>query len=726
MKQHPFNHVRQSVLALLLAAAALPLQAQMKKGQQMEQRARALIEQMTADEKISQLMNDAPGIDRLGLKPYNWWSEALHGVGRTGRATVFPEPIGLGATFDPALVQAIGDAVSTEARAKFNVAQRMHNYSQYAGLTFWAPNVNIFRDPRWGRGMETYGEDPLLTGTLGVAYVHGMQGTDPFYLKTAACGKHFAVHSGPESTRHEANVNPSRRDLYATYLPAFRMLVQEGRVETIMGAYNALYGESCSGSRLLLTDILRGEWGFRGHIVSDCGAVDDIYKGHKIAKNAAEAAAIAIKSGLNLECGQTFKALRQVLDQGLITEKDLDHALLPLMMTRLRLGIVFDDPDCPFNTFGEEVIGQQSHIDLARRAAQESMVLLKNDRQTLPLAKDIQTLYVVGPAATDVFYQMGNYYGVSNHYSTYLQGIVDKVSAGTSINYKQGFMPLTNNLNTIDWSTGEARQADVCVLFLGNNGNTEGEEGDAIASDQTGDRHSLALPASQMEYFRKIADGHKNRLVVVLTGGSPIDVREIAEKADAVVMAWYSGQEGGMALGDLLFGDADFTGRLPITFPLDDALLPPFDDYSMQGRTYRYTDANVLFPFGYGLSYAHVEYSDLTVGKPLKNKDIQATVRLTNTSSRNVTEVLQAYVTTPAAEKGGELRQLALFQRIDLRAGESRVVSCTIPADRLKTIQNDGTAKLLKGTYTLSIGAASPGPRTEQLGVSIATTQFKL
>ncbi|MBO4600471.1 MAG: glycoside hydrolase family 3 C-terminal domain-containing protein [Bacteroidales bacterium] len=711
---------------LLLSASFCTLQAQMKKGQIMEQRARELISQMTVDEKIGQLMNDAPGIERLGLKPYNWWGEALHGVGRTGRATVFPEPIGLGATFDPALLHAIGDVISTEARAKFNIAQQMQNYGQYAGLTFWAPNVNIFRDPRWGRGMETYGEDPFLTGTLGVAYVRGMQGDDPFYLKAAACGKHFAVHSGPELTRHEANVEPTRRDLYATYLPAFKMLVQEGKVEIIMGAYNALYGESCSGSKLLLTDILRHDWGFRGHIVSDCGAVDDIYQGHKIAKTAAEAAAIAIKSGLNLECGSTLKALRQALDQGLVSEADLDRALLPLMTTRLRLGIAFNDPDCPYNLFGEEVIGQQSHIDLALRAAQESMVLLKNDG-VLPLSKQVRTLFVAGPGATDIYYLMGNYYGVSNHYSTFLQGIVDKVSAGTTINYKQGFMPMTHNLNAVDWSIDDARSADITVLVMGNNGNTEGEEGDAIASDNTGDRSSLTLSEPQMTYLRKIGQNHKNKIIIVLTGGSPIDLREINQYADAVVMAWYPGQEGGLALGDLLFGDANFSGRLPITFPVDAALLPPFDDYTMQGRTYRYTDANTLYPFGYGLSYGKVEYSDLSiVGKPNPKQGVTATVTLTNPSNYDLTETAQVYVSVPTA--GGEvpLRQLVGFQRVELKAGESRTVTFSIPTARLQTIQADGTPKLLKGNYTLTISAAAPCARSEQLGVSMVSTTFKM
>ncbi|MBQ4174824.1 MAG: glycoside hydrolase family 3 protein, partial [Prevotella sp.] len=355
---------------------------------QLEQQATDIIKQMTLEEKFSQMMNETPGISRLGIEPYDWWNEALHGVARSGRATVFPQPIGMGATFDPDLVKEVGDAIATEGRAKYIVARKNKNYARYTGLTFWSPNINIFRDPRWGRGMETYGEDPYLTGTMGTAFVQGIQGDDPVYLKAAACGKHYAVHSGPEATRHSVNVEPSKRDLWETYLPAFKMLVEKGKVEIIMGAYNRVYGESASGSKFLLTDILRNQWGFKGHIVSDCGAVTDIYSGHKIAKTEAEACAIAIKAGLNVECGTTFKALKTALDEQLLTEGDIDKALMPLMMTRLKLGLLKPDKQCPYNEMDESVIGSEKHIALARKVAEESMVLLKNDG-VLPLKKDI-------------------------------------------------------------------------------------------------------------------------------------------------------------------------------------------------------------------------------------------------------------------------------------------------------------------------------------------------
>lgn len=725
------------VLIVAALMVAIPSMAQTKE-EQMTQRAKDIIAQMTVDEKISQLMNETPGIPRLGIKPYDWWNEALHGVGRDGRATVFPMPIGLGATFNPDLVRRIGDAVATEGRAKYEVAQRLSNYSRYTGLTFWSPNVNIFRDPRWGRGMETYGEDPLLSGTLGTAYVRGLQGDDPFYLKVGACAKHFAVHSGPEGTRHEANVEPSRRDLFETYLPAFKMLVQQGKVEVVMGAYNRVYGSSASGSEFLLTDILRKAWGFRGHIVSDCGAVTDIYSGHHIAKTEAEACAIAIKAGLNVECGQSFKHLKEALDQQLLTEADIDQALLPLIMTRLKLGILEPDADCPYNHIDESVICCEAHSNLALQAATQSMVLLKNDsislplsqggghRPLLPLRKDIHTLFVAGPMAADAFCLMGNYFGLSNRYSTYLQGIVDKVSNGTSVNYRPAFLSYGPNKNSINWAVGEAAEPEVTIIVMGNDGNAEGEEGEAIASS-LGDRTSIQLPQSQMKYLREVRKLKKEGLVVVLTGGSPIDVREIMELADAVVMAWYPGQEGGRALGDLLFGDANFSGRLPITFPADLSRLPAFEDYSMQGRTYKYMTDNIALPFGYGLSYGRISYTDAAiVGKVRNGQPVTAELTLKNDSPYDVDEILQSYLAVPNAGKGSPLQRLVAFQRVSLKSGSSQRVRITIPADQLLTVQADGTEKLQRGLYRLTFSAAAPCLRSHQLGVSQIGVEFKI
>ncbi len=687
---------------------------------QLEQKARDIIAQLSLDEKISQLMNETPGVPRLGIEPYDWWNEGLHGVGRDGRATVFPQPIGLGATFDPDLIRKVGDVIATEGRAKYYVARKNKNYARYTGLTFWSPNINIFRDPRWGRGMETYGEDPYLTGTLGTAYVKGMQGDDPVYLKVAACGKHYAVHSGPEGTRHSANIEPSARDLWETYLPAFRMLVQEGKVETIMGAYNRVYGESCSGSKFLLTDVLRKKWGFKGHVVSDCGAVTDIYAGHKIAKTEAEACAIAIKAGLNVECGNTFRAMKEAIDQHLLTEADLDHALLPLMMTRLKLGILQKDDECPYNHISEDVICSEPNIELSKQAAVESMVLLKNNG-VLPLKKDIHTLFVTGAGAADAFWLMGNYFGISNRYCTYLQGIVSKVSNGTAVNYRPGVLESAPTRNSINWAVDEAAGAEVTIIVMGNNGNLEGEEGEAIDSDTRGDRVGIRLPESQMKFLRDIRALKKSGIVVVLTGGSPVDMREISELADAVVMAWYPGQEGGYALGDLLFGDANFSGRLPVTFPADGDLLPDFEDYSMRGRTYKYMTDNIFYPFGFGLTYGKVEYSGAQVKTDKRKTTVTAT--LSNPSECPVTEVAQVYVSAPGAGVSAPLQQLAAFQRVKLAPGETQVVSFDIAPQQMMTVDENGDSRLVKGEYTFTVSAAAPSARSLELGVSMTSAK---
>lgn len=714
---------KKNMMVAALMVAATPVMAQPKL-EQLEQEANALIEKMTLEEKFSQLMNETPGIPRLGIEPYDWWNEGLHGVGRSGRATVFPQPIGLAATFNADLVKHIGDAIATEARAKYVVARRNKNYARYTGLTFWSPNVNIFRDPRWGRGMETWGEDPFLTGTLGTAFVRGMQGDDPVYLKVAACGKHYAVHSGPEATRHEANVEPSKRDLWETYLPAFEMLVKEGKVEIIMGAYNRVYGESASGSKLLLTDILRQQWGFKGHIVSDCGAVTDIFSGHHIAKTEAEACAIAIKAGLNVECGTSFRALKEALDQQLLTEDDINRALKPLMMTRLKLGIIHDDPDCPYNHVGEEQIGSAEHISLARQAAVEGMVLLKNERGALPIDKNIHTLFVTGAGAADAFWLMGNYFGISDRYSTYLQGIVSKVSNGTAVNYRPGVLENTPTRNAINWAVDEAAGAEKTIVIMGNNGNLEGEEGEAIDSER-GDRESISIPASQMDFLRQICRRKKQGVIVVLTGGSPVDVREVCQLADAVVMAWYPGQEGGYALGDVLFGDANFSGRLPITFPEDGDRLPPLADYSMRGRTYKYMTDNIYFPFGYGLSYGHVDYADMQV-KADRKAGVTLSLTLTNNSDHAVSETPQVYISAPGAGTTAPLQQLVAFSRVTMEPGQTLSTRFDIPAERLMTVQEDGSRKLLKGEYTVTVASAAPSSRSQALGVQALSAKVKL
>ncbi len=721
-------------ILILLSSIACSLNASNKKVKKQltptrfEQRVNELIAQMTLDEKISQLMNGSDGIERLGILPYDWWNEALHGVARNGRATVFPQAIGMAATFDTTLVHNIATAISDEARAKFNTAQKMGNYSKYAGLTFWTPNVNIFRDPRWGRGQETYGEDPYLTSCIGVTFARGLQGDHPKYLKTAACAKHFAVHSGPEALRHEFNVNPSRKDLYETYLPAFEALVKKANVEAVMGAYNRVYGESASGSQFLLKDILRDQWGFNGHIVSDCGAIEDIWKHHKIAKNPAEACAIAVKVGLNINCGMTYKYLHEAMDQKLITEEDIDRLLYPALMTRFKLGMFDAKEENPYNSIPESVVGSEKHVQLAHQAAAESMVLLQNRDNVLPLDKNIKKLYVTGPYAADVNVLMGNYYGASDRFSTFLQGIVGKVNLGTTVEYKIGILPTTPNNNPIDWTTPDAKMSDAIIVVLGESNLTEGEEGDAIASMHKGDRETIALPAHQIAFLKKLRDNNKKPIITVLTGGSPIALTEVCEYSDAVIMAWYPGQEGGLALGDVIFGDAVPSGRLPITFPVTEKTLPAYEDYSMKGRTYRYMSDNIMFPFGYGLSYTTFAYSDLKVTSGAMNgkKDITVEVTVKNTGNVGGREVVQLYLSLPKAGKSNPYSSLVAFDKVDIPAGGSKTVKFTVAKEQLQSVLENGSKKTLKGNYRLTASASAPSARSSELGATSVSLDFSL
>lgn len=710
--------MKRSLLVLLCAASVLVSCRHENETTlpDLSQQVEALLDSMTVDEKIGQLMNATPDIERLGIKPYDWWNEGLHGVGRNGRATVFPQPIGLAASFDTLLLRKIGDAIAEEARAKFNVAQRLGNYGRNVGLTFWSPNINIFRDPRWGRGMETYGEDPYLTGRLGCSFVRGMQGDDPRYLKVAACAKHFAAHSGPEATRHGADVHPPMKDLFETYLPAFEMLVKEARVEAVMTAYNAVYGDCCSASPFLLQDILRNRWHFEGHIVSDCDAVTDIYSGHHCTRCEMGAAVMALKAGLNLECGRSLRTLTEAYALHLIDEKDLDNALRPTLLTRFKLGIMHDDPQCPYNNIPASRIGSPEHRQLAKRAATESMVLLKNNG-ILPLDRNMHRLNLSGSGATDIFYQMGNYYGLSSRYSTYLEGIVGKVSDGTSVTFRPGFLLADAPKNDINWAVGDAAEADVAIVFMGNNGSMEGEEGESIASPSRGDRLDLRLPESQMNYLRAVKQSKGGRIVVVLTGGGPIDLREICELADAVVMTWYSGEAGGEALSDLLFGDANFSGRLPVTFPESVEKLPPFEDYSMRERTYKYMTDNILFPFGYGLSYGKVIYGDAEA-RVNEDRTVTVSVDLKNPSEFDIDETVQFYHASPEAGNGTPRSELVAFSRERIAAGQSRRVSVQIPLEHFETVLEDGSRTLLKGVHTLHVSSAAPTYRNAALEVS--------
>lgn len=692
-----------------------------------QQRIDALLGAMTVEEKISQLLYDSPGIPRLGILPYNWWNEALHGVGRNGRATVFPQPIGLAATFDENLISRVATAISDEARAKFNIAQGMGNYSRYAGLTFWSPNVNLFRDPRWGRGMETYGEDPYLQAVLGTAFVKGLQGDDPKHMKAAACAKHFVVHSGPEALRHEFNAVAPLKDFYESYLPAFEALVKDGGVECVMCAYNRTYGEPACGSDFLLKDILRADWGFKGHVVSDCWAVNDFYLHHKVAADKAEAAAWALKAGTDVNCGDSYEALPEALERNLISESDIDTALRRLLNTKLKLGLF--DQNTAWSDMQAGTVESDLHVDLSREAAQKSIVLLKNANGVLPLDKNIRNLYVTGPHVSSSEILLGNYYGLSSDMVTILEGIVGRVSTGTSVNYKYGQLPYRSNVNPSDSATGDARYADATIVVLGLSGIFEGEEGAAIASPSKGDRLVLDLPEGQLEFLRKLRSRTTNPLIVVLTGGSPITAPEVEELADAIVFAWYPGQQGGNAVADVIFGDFNPSGRLPITFPVSVDQLPPFEDYSMKGRTYRFMTQKPLYPFGFGLSYTTFEYAELRLSaERVKAGDpLQVEVSVRNTGDVDGSEIVQLYLGTRSAPFMTPISTLVGFKPVSIPAGGKVAVQFTIQPEQMKSFNDEGEALLVKGAYTVRAGGVSPGERSEELmGDKLKAAQFEL
>jgi len=685
--------------------------------QPVDVRAKDLVSRMTLEEKVAQTMQNAPAIPRLGLPAYKWWNECLHGVGRAGRATVFPQAIGLAATFDPALVREVGAAISDEARAKANAEAAAGRSGHLHGLTFWTPNINIFRDPRWGRGQETYGEDPYLTSRMGVAFVEGLQGDDPRFLKVAACAKHYAVHSGPEGLRHSFDAVVSRRDMAETYLPAFRALVEEADVESVMCAYNRTNGEPCCGSPSLLREILREGWGFDGHVVSDCGAIEDIDRHHGVTRDRAESAALALRSGTNLNCGRANQALVEAVERGLVTEEELDASLATLLATRFRLGLFDPSQEVPYTSIPIEVVGCEEHRALARRAAAESVVVLKNEAGVLPLATDLGRIFVTGPMAADVQVLLGNYYGVNESLTTILEGIVGAVGPVTVVEYRQGTLMDRENVNAMDWFSNEARRADVTIAVMGISGLLEGEEGESIASSFRGDRLEIGLPPHQIEFLKTIREKAET-LVVVLTGGSALAIPEVHEMADAVVMAWYPGQEGGHGVADVLFGKVAPSGKLPVTVPVSTEQLPPFDDYSMTGRTYRYMTYEPLYPFGFGLSTTTFRFELAAPAELAVDPDepVEIRVQVTNTGSRSGTEVVQLYVSGPGAGARRPIVTLAGLERVSLAAGESRIVTFAVSADMLMRIDDGGETVLDPGIYTLTVGGASPGLRSEALG----------
>jgi beta-glucosidase len=837
-----------------------------------EERAADLVSRMTLDEKISQLQNDAAAIPRLNVPAYEWWNEALHGIARAGSATVFPQAIGLAATFDPRLMQEVAAAISDEGRAKHGEAERRGQHGRYQGLDFWSPNINIFRDPRWGRGQETYGEDPYLTSRMGVAFVTGLQGSDPRYIKVGATAKHYAVHSGPEAERHHFDVHPGEQDLYETYLPAFRALVQEGHVSAVMGAYNRVNGESASASPRLLQEILRKQWGFDGYIVSDCDSIEDIFKQHKIVDSAQAAAALGLKSGLDLNCGNTYAALAGAVKQGLVTEAQIDVSLRRLMLARMRLGM-FDPPaQVKWAQIPYSVNQSPRNDQLALRAAQSSIVLLKNDR-LLPLSRDIGTLAVIGPTADDVMALLGNYYGTPASPVTVLQGIRAAVGAKTKVLYSrgadlvegreeprsapaidpqylrpsrdssahglkgdyfsgrdftgeplltrtdarvsfrwdrgsptddlvaQGQLPadkaLPNDNFCVRW-TGQllppasgryemtvgaddgfrlfidgkqiidnwqinsrmqsksafvdlqagraydikleyfdnirdaevrlawrlpgakppfeealdaAKAADVVVFVGGLTGDVEGEEMKvSYPGFAGGDRTDLRLPSTQEKLLEAVRATGKP-VVLVLTTGSALAVDWAKEHLPAILVAWYPGQRGGDAVADVLFGGANPAGRLPVTFYKAADKLPPFDDYTMRGRTYRYFEGEPLFPFGYGLSYTQFEYSGLQIDhSPVAERDtVHVSLDVKNVGARAGDEVVQLYVREMAPRERRAVKTLRGVERLTLKPGETRRASFTlVPEKDFSHYDVEHKRYAVNGgSYELQVGASS-------------------
>ena len=677
-----------------------------------ETRVRDLVARLTLQEKIGQLVYNAPAIPRFNIPSYDYWSEALHGVARSGRATVFPQAIGMAATWNPMLVRRVASAIGDEVRAKHHEAVRRNGFSGHnQGLNVWSPNVNIFRDPRWGRGQETWGEDPFFTGEMGAAFVRGIQGDHPKYLKTAACAKHYAVHSGPEKDRHHFNASVSERDLRETYLPAFKKLVTEARVEAVMGAYNRTNDEPCCASQKLLVDILRGEWEFEGHVVSDCGALADIHDHHHVTAGAPESAALAIKHGCDLDCGGVYEQLGIAIQRGLVAEADVDLALTRVLTSRFKLGL-FDPPEAvPYASISTSIINCVEHRALARRAAVESIVLLKNKGNILPIAPDVRSIFVTGSNAADVHVLLGNYYGISETLTTILQGIIQRVPEGVRVDYRPGTTLVQLGRGPINYAMHGAASYDLTIACLGTSPLMEGEEGESILSEQAGDRVNIGLPSTQVDFIKRLAASGA-KIVLVLTGGSAIALGEIADLVEAIVFVWYPGQEGGAAVADVLFGDANPAGRLPITFYQSVDQLPPFEDYNMTGRTYRYMTQAPLYPFGYGLSYTHFEYANLKMEAfeiPADGR-INISLDVRNDGDRAGDEVVQLYVCYPDSKVARPAKELRGFQRVSLAPGESKTVTFTLEAHQLVYYGNGGFV-IEPGTVQVMIGSSSANVR---------------
>jgi len=695
--------------------------------QPLEARIGDLISRMTIDEKISQVINDAEGIERLDIPKYNWWNEALHGVGFSGIATVFPQAIGLAASFNINLMAKVADAISTEGRAKHHEAVRNNSRKIFQGLTFWSPNVNIFRDPRWGRGQETYGEDPFLTSKMGISFIQNLQGDDPRYLKLVATPKHYVAYSGLESERHFFDAKVSKKDLWETYMPAFEACIIEGQAEAIMGAYNRVNGELCCASKFLLKEVLRDKWGFEGHVVSDCGAVYDIFKHHKVVETPEEAAALAFNSGLDLICKigvtrktrkERWKWLKDAMEKKLLKESTLDGSLRNLFRARFLLGM-FDPPELvKYTEIPYEKNDCKEHRQLALEAARESIVLLKNQDGILPLKKDVKTIAVIGPNADNRDVLLGNYNGEPSEYTTILEGIKNKTSPDTEILFTKGCPLKEKSRAGFEEAKTVTQKSDVVFLVLGISPRLEGEEGQASQSDLRGDRLDINLPRIQEDLLKDLYAIGKP-IILILTGGSAISTNFAQENISAILFVWYPGEEGGNAVADVIFGNYNPAGRLPITFYKSIGQLPEFRNYSMEGRTYRYFKDTPLYSFGFGLSYTKFRYSNLNFSNEEidTSEALEVKAEIENIGEYDGDEVIQLYVSRKFTRFRVPIRELKGFKRIFLKKGQRKKISFKLMPKDFSVVNLNGERFLEPGMITISISGCQPGYNLEKDGL---------
>lgn len=690
-----------------------------KARQEAEKKAKELVAKMTVMEMASQLKYDAAQVERLNIPTYNYWNEALHGVARAGVATMFPQAIAMAAMFDEEAMKKEGDIIATEGRAKYNEYSRHNDRDIYKGLTFWSPNVNIFRDPRWGRGHETYGEDPYLTARLGVNFVEGVQG-DGEVLKAAACAKHFAVHSGPEVLRHEFDAKVSMKDMWETYLPAFEALVTQADVEAVMGAYNRTNGEPCCAHSYLMEEVLRKKWNFRGHFTSDCFAIRDFHENHRITENARESAALALKKGCDINCGNTYLHLLGALKDGLITEDDIRTSAERAMTTRYMLGL-FEGSE--YDTIPYEKVECKEHIHEALAAAKKSCVLLKNEG-VLPLNKEkIKTIGVIGPNANSRNSLIGNYHGTSSEYVTVLEGIQREVrDDDVRVLYSEGCHLFEDRVEYLAWKDDRiseavitAEHSDVVILCVGLDETLEGEEGAGGNSDATGDKENLHLPKVQEELIEKVTEVGKPT-ILVLMAGSAIDLNYAKKNCDGILLAWYPGARGGIAVADLLFGNCSPSGKLPITFYKSLEELPEFTDYSMKNRTYRYMEQKALYPFGYGLTYGAVEVENAVVTNQVSEKtDIELEITVKNDSNVKTEDVIQIYIKDQESVYAVKNYSLCGFRRVSLEAGEEKTITMTVSNAAMTVVDEQGNRYIDSKNFTLYAGTSQPDAESVSL-----------